>query len=115
MMKKTLFGLLICLSASNLYAGPDEKRGRSIEALTEKLALSAEQAETLEVILNDHREKHLSLGQENREQNQQLRQDFEAQLQTVLTEEQFNQFIEQRGNRPKRHRRGKRNRDANPS
>lgn len=108
LLKKTGFAFLMCVFAFNLSAqtdiapahegkrpklSPQEKAEKTTEKMTEKMGLTEKQsAEVYQITL-----KYAELREVNKEKAKAdrhvMKNDFNAEMQKVLTPEQYKQFI----------------------
>lgn len=96
---KAAWPLLMILSVSSglLFANPNhEQRGPGHQ----RLALDSHQAEQMQEVIRNHQERFQPTAEERAFRQQELA----AQVQQVLTVEQFEQWQEQQQHRPQRDR-----------
>ncbi len=64
------------------------------EKFTRELSLSVTQQDTLQVLLDDVKEKHKVLGQKRHEDFERIRQEFDVEFRKILTNEQLTRYEE---------------------
>lgn len=94
MIRQVLFGLILCL-ASTLVDAKDRHGGPPpVDRLVEQLALTEQQEVAVREIMREHHAEMRSLDEASatREARVGIREATSAQMQNVLSQEQFEQF-----------------------
>lgn len=94
MIRNLLFGLTLCLlttlvDAKGRHGGPPQ-----FDRLAEELALTLEQEDAVREIMREHHDEMRQLDETTgqREARSSIREQTSQQLQSVLSQEQFEQF-----------------------
>lgn len=104
-----VLGFTAGILALNVYRGwaRDGGRGNRFEELSERLNLTPEQKTKVQEIFNDTREQLRAVRMETEPKVNEIRRQADGRLQTVLTADQWLQFLKIKDERQRRGRGGR--------